>query len=55
MIDLCKETKIVMTYPATNLRVAINGNVLYGDSDHIPVNYVNDSLFALNYPLLESN
>ena len=52
MLDLCKETKTVLTYPSCNLRVVASADVLDLSTDTNPVNYVEDQMFILNYPLL---
>ena len=51
-IDLCKETKHVLTYPANNIRIVVKARDLNRDFS-IPINYIDDSLFETLHPNLD--
>jgi len=50
-LDVCNETKSVLTYPPSNLRVTIKAHDLNDDFSP-PINYVDDTMFKVSYPLL---
>ena len=48
---ICKETKLVMTCPPSNLKVTVNSHALDQDFDN-PINFEDDSMFVVHYPKL---
>jgi len=53
-IELCEETKHVLTYPANNIRVTILAHGLNPENFDINVNYKDDSFFKLKYLLINN-
>lgn len=52
-VELCQETKHVLTYPANNIRVTIHAHELNPENFAINVNFVDDSFFEDKFSLLK--